>query len=83
MIALFAPQSSVHRRSGSGPANGGIGRSFADDLELRVSASAIPGGAWNVDDAESFLYRGQQPLDIDVSNWREVWNEDLAAKLGR
>jgi exoribonuclease R len=67
----------------NGITKGGVFLSLERGLEARLPTSDIPGGPWEVDDAESMLFRGEieDPTDladdVDPENWRELYDEHL------
>ncbi len=70
----------------NGITKGGVFLSLPRGLEARLATSDIPGGPWDVDDANAKLFKGERdatgPDDVILEEilehgWREVYDEDL------
>ncbi|MHB8585920.1 MAG: RNB domain-containing ribonuclease [Thermoplasmatota archaeon] len=63
----------------NGVTRGGLFLALPDGLEARVASADIPGGPWNVDDADSFIFRESPPEDVAAG--LSEWRDDLGASV--
>jgi len=80
--ALTEDEGTTHSGLVNGITKGGVFLTLDRGQEARLPTSDIPGGPWEVDNAQAKLFKGevedpeQLAEDVDASNWREMQDEE-------